>query len=171
MNRYIAAAAILVATAAGAAALRTTPPPLDEQIRAWMRTTLEDQSPAQHHHAGHDAPASDAPVICEVREYGHEPRDARTLADVRTIYGFHFCGVAEPGTPWDVAVKLAGPLIMTPAADPPGIQVVERTETATYAERLRQLFPADYAAVASRESVPADDLAALRRRYESAAGL
>lgn len=179
-NRYLWAAATLLAASSGAVALANPPgaaADLPSQLLTRMRTTLEQVDTGQHQHAGHQvqqATTEDGekpPVICGVRVYGHEPADATALADVRTVYGFHLCGIAEQKRPWDVAVKLAGPVILDLSADPARIQVVEATADTTYADRLRQMFPARYADLATREALTAGEMADVRRRYESAAGL
>jgi hypothetical protein len=142
-----------------------------------MRATLEQSDPGTHQHAGHSAvPASAGTaagpaVICGVRVYGHEPAQVTTLAEVRTVYGFHLCGVAEPARPWDVAVKLAGPVILDMSTDPPGIQVVEATAEVKYVDRLRQMFPDTYAQLALKEALSDAEMAGLRERYDAAAGL
>ncbi|BAL88484.1 hypothetical protein AMIS_32640 [Actinoplanes missouriensis 431] len=166
--------ALVLALSAGAVALLntngtgTTPAALDEQLTADMRTTLERSGPEQHQHAGHGA-QQEGEVICGVRVYGHEPRGAGALPEVRTVYGFHLCGVAEPGRPWDVAVKLAGPVILDMTTDPPGIQVVEATADVRFIDRLHEMFPPEYAEVASREALSEAEAAELRRRYDEAA--
>ncbi|WP_305789461.1 hypothetical protein [Symbioplanes lichenis] len=147
------------------------PVSLEDQLMTRMRDTLEQQSPEQHHHAGHSAPAAPAPVICGVRVYGYEPAAATTIAAVRTVYGFHFCGVAEQKRPWDVAVKLAGPLIVDMSTEPPGIRVVEATPQVRYVDRLRQMFPPKYADLAMKEALSEPEMAETRRRYEAAAGI
>ncbi|AGL18222.1 hypothetical protein [Actinoplanes sp. N902-109] len=172
-NRYVWVAAVL-ATTAGATALATSsgpaaaPPDLRSQIVTRVRTTLEQQGPEQHHHAGRQA--TTAPTVCGVHVYGYEPEQATALADVRTVYAFHFCGVAEPRQPWDVAVKLAGPVIVTMAADPPAIQVVEAGNGVTYVDRLRQMFPPEYAALAQKEALSPAEMTDVRNRYNAAAG-
>jgi hypothetical protein len=110
-------------------------------------------------------------VICGVRVYGYEPASVTALAEVRTVYGFHLCGVAQPKYPWDVAVKLAGPVILDMTANPPGIQVVEATATVKYVDRLNQMFPAKYADLAQKEALSKEEMSDLRRRYDAAAGL
>jgi hypothetical protein len=167
--RYAAAAAILLATTAGTIAL-LRPADLSAQLRDRIRSTLESQDPARHHHAGHAPTAASAPVVCEIHVYGFEPAEATRLTAIRTAYAFHFCGIAEPRVPWDVAVKLAGPLVMDLTTDPPAIQVVERTGTTSYADRLTQLFPARFAELARTEALTPADMATLRERYEDAAG-
>ena len=179
VNRYVCAAAILLATTAGAVALARSDGPqaktqdLPAQIMTRMRTTLEQSSPAQHqHHTGQTAGAkAQPPVVCGVRVYGYEPAGVTAIADVRTVYGFHLCGVAERDYPWDVAVKLAGPVILDLTTDPPGIRVVEATDDVPFAERLRQMFPAEYARLAQTEALTDAEMAGLRRRYDAAAGL
>ena len=90
---------------------------------------------------------------------------------MRTVYGFHLCGVAEQKRPWDVAVKLAGPVILDMSTEPPGIQAVEATAEIMYVDRLRQMFPARYAELALTEALSPTEMADLRRRYDAAAGL
>ncbi|MEV5820204.1 hypothetical protein ABUL04_10505 [Micromonospora harpali] len=180
-HRLVWVAVILLVVAAGvvvlnrAAGQEAEPADLQAQIVARMRTTLEQADPGQHNHAGHTAQqgASEEkpPVICGVRVYGYEPAEATTLADVQKVYGFHLCGIAEQKRPWDVAVKLAGPLIMDMSTDPLGIQVVEATEGVRFIDRLRQMFPAKYATLAQEEALGAKEMADLRRRYDTAAGL
>jgi hypothetical protein len=172
MHRYAWAAAVLLAVSAGAAALRITedPPDLQQQLTSRMRTTLEEADPATHQHAGHALPQSQA-MVCGVRVYGYEPADVTALADVRTVYGFHMCGVAEPLKPWDVAVKLAGPVILTMATDPPGIDVVEASEDVKFVDRLQQMFPEPYARLAMTEALSEAEMTDLRGRYDAAAGL
>lgn len=182
-NRYLWAAVILLTVSAVAVVLRQSagarvqPADLEGQLMARMRTTLERVDPGQHNHAGHDAQqatgegAEKPPVICGVRVYGYEPATAGTLADVRTVYGFHLCGVAERKCPWDVAVKLAGPLIMDMSTDPPGIQVVEATAEVRFVDRLRQMFPPEYAEPALKEALAPQEMTDLRRRYAAAAGI
>jgi hypothetical protein len=110
-------------------------------------------------------------VICGVRVYGYEPAGATALAEVQRVYGFHLCGVAEQKRPWDVAVKLAGPLILDMSTRPPGIQVVEATADVRFVDRLRQMFPDKYAELASKEALADSEMADLRRRYDAAASL
>ncbi|MFY1669338.1 hypothetical protein ACN27G_05185 [Plantactinospora sp. WMMB334] len=182
-NRFVWVAVILLAVSAGAVVLVRTagsnaePADLQGQILTRMRTTLEQADPEQHNHAGHDiqqvATGEEAKpaVICGVRVYGYEPAEVTALADVQTVYGFHLCGVAEQKTPWDWAVKLAGPVIMDMSREPPGIQVVEATENVMFIDRLRQMFPPKYADLAQKEALADSEMADLRRRYDDAAGV
>ncbi|NYH41928.1 hypothetical protein HNR22_001655 [Micromonospora jinlongensis] len=171
---------ILLAVSAGAFALlnradpESEPADLQGQIMARMRTTLEQADPGQHNHAGHTAQqvtTGKPAVICGVRVYGYEPAEVTALADVRTVYGFHLCGVAEQKRPWDVAVKLAGPVIMDMSTEPPGIQVVEATADVMFTDRLREMFPEKYAELALKEALTDSEMADQRRRYDAAAGL
>ncbi|MDG4824058.1 hypothetical protein O7635_19565 [Asanoa sp. WMMD1127] len=175
-NRFVWVAVVLLAVSAGAAVLANTseaqPADLRGQILSRMRTTLEQADPGQHHHAGHPGQSAvAASVVCGVHVYGYEPASVTALADVRTVYGFHLCGVAEAKRPWDVAVKLAGPVIMDMATEPPGIQVVEATAEVKFVDRLREMFPPAYADLASKEALAESEMADLRRRYDAAAGL
>jgi hypothetical protein len=182
-SRYVWAAAVLLTGTLGAAALansdrsRAEPADLRAQIITRMRTTLEQSGPETHNHAGHGTPqasvggAAKPAVICGVGLYGYEPAGAARLADVRTVYGFHLCGVAEPKQPWDVAVKLAGPVILDMSTDPAGIQVVEATAEVKYVDRLRQMFPDKYAQLALKQALTETEIADLRGRYSTAAGL
>ncbi|MEU1394727.1 hypothetical protein ABZ403_01465 [Micromonospora zamorensis] len=179
-NRYVWVAVILLVVSAGAVVLlnradpEAEPADLQGQIMARMRTTLEQADPGQHNHAGHTAQqvTTEKPaVICGVRVYGYEPAKVSALADVRTVYGFHLCGVAEQNRPWDVAVKLAGPVIMDMSTEPPGIQVVEATADVMFTDRLREMFPEKYAELALKEALTDSEMADQRRRYDAAAGL
>ncbi len=180
-NRFVWVAAILAVTAGAvvltkSAGSEAEPADLSAQITTRMRSTLEQADPEQHNHAGHGAAQAATeqakpPVICGVRVYGYEPAGATVLADVRTVYGFHLCGVAEQKRPWDVAVKLAGPVIMDMATEPPGIQVVEATADVMFVDRLREMFPDKYEELALKEALDPSEMTDLRRRYDDAAGL
>jgi hypothetical protein len=176
-NRYVWAAVILAVTA-GAVVLVTSAGPADlqAQIATRMRSTLEQSEPEQHNHTGHNveqvaAEEAEPAVICGVRVYGYEPAQATALAEVRTVYGFHLCGVAEQKRPWDVAVKLAGPVILDLSTEPPGIQAVEATADVKFVDRLREMFPEKYAQLALTEALADSEMTDLRRRYDAAAGL
>ena len=173
MKRYVGVAAILLATSAGAAVLvdRAEPPDLRSQIETRMRDALEQPDLARHNHGDHAVQVADPTVVCGVRLYGYEPSEVTEIAQVRTVYGFHLCGVAEPRTPWDVAVKLAGPVILDLSTDPAGIQVVEATEKVRYVDRLREMFPPKYAKLARTEALTPAENTDLRSRYDDAAGL
>ncbi|MFC4070260.1 hypothetical protein [Actinoplanes subglobosus] len=173
MHRYVWAALVLLTVSAGVIVLNDDGDPQDVrgQIMTRMRSTLEQADPATHQHAGHTAAAGRSEIVCGVRVYGYEPAEAAVFADVRTVYGFHMCGVAEPLVPWDVAVKLAGPLILDLSTDPAGIQVVEATADIRFVDRLQQMFPARYAELALTEALSETEMTDLRGRYDTAAGL
>ncbi|MFY1690943.1 hypothetical protein [Plantactinospora sp. WMMB782] len=183
-NRFVWVAVILLAVSAGTVVLLNTagsdakPADLRGQIMTRLRTTLESADPGQHQHAGHNVQQATAEkdgkkpaIICGVHVYGFEPGEVSTLAEVKTVYGFHLCGVAEQKRPWDWAVKLAGPVIVDMATEPPGIQVVEATENVRFVDRLREMFPDKYEELALKESLDENEMASLRRRYDEAAGL
>lgn len=180
-HRLVWVGVILLAVSVGVVVLRNRadseaePADLAGQVRARMRIVLEQADPGQHNHAGHGgqqaANGAEKPaVVCGVRVYGYEPAEVTVLDDVQKVYGFHLCGVAEAKRPWDVAVKLAGPLIMDMSVDPPGIQVVEATADVMFVDRLREMFPAKYAQAAQAEALAEGEMAELRRRYDTAAG-
>ncbi|EEP70440.1 hypothetical protein MCAG_04609 [Micromonospora sp. ATCC 39149] len=181
-HRLVWVAVILLATLAGTVVLvnragpEAEPADVHAQVMTRMRATLEQADPGQHNHAGHGgqqaATGKEKPaVICGVRVYGYEPAEVTTLADVRTVYGFHLCGVAEQKRPWDVAVKLAGPVIIDMSSEPPGIQVVEATADTRFVDRLREMFPDKYEELALKEALAESEMADLRRRYDAAAGI
>ncbi|MGC5050999.1 hypothetical protein ACLQ2S_06070 [Micromonospora sp. DT48] len=181
-HRYVWAAAIVLLVSAGAVVLVNTagsksgPPDLRGQIMNRMRAALEQADPEQHNHTGHEVQQINGedvkpPVICGVHVYGYEPAEVTVLDEVKTVYGFHLCGVAEQGRTWDWAVKLAGPVIMDMSTEPIGIEVVEATEDTRFIDRLHEMFPPKYAQLAEREALEPSEMADLRRRYDSAAGL
>jgi hypothetical protein len=181
-NRFVWVAVVLLISFGAVVLTRSDgrqaePADLQGQIVTRMRTTLEQSEPEQHKHAGHNgqqvATEEDAKpaVICGVRVYGYEPAEVTALADVRTVYGFHLCGVAEQKRPWDVAVKLAGPVILDMSTEPVGIQVVEGTADVRLVDRIWQMFPQKYAELATTEALADAEMADLRRRYDAAAGL
>jgi hypothetical protein len=181
-NRFVWVAVILLAVSATALVLVNSagseagPADLKGQIMTRMRTMLEQADPAQHQHQGHATQETPEPgakprVVCGVNVYGFEPAGVTALADVKTVYAFHLCGVAEPNTPWDFAVKLVGPLIVDMSTEPPGITVVEATGETRFVDRLREMFPAQYEELALKEALAPSEMADLRRRYDDAAGL
>jgi hypothetical protein len=179
-NRFVWVAVILLAVSGTAVALLVAvpssgrPQDLRGQLTTQMVAFLEQLPPSEHHDHGAQAGESTAPestVVCAVRVFGFEPADATTVADVDTVYGYHLCGVAEKGRPWDWAVKLVGPLVMGMSTDPPTVQVAESTATATFRERVLALFPRRYQQEALAESLGAEPMRELRKRYDEAADL
>ncbi|MEE6262989.1 hypothetical protein [Plantactinospora sonchi] len=182
-NRFVWVGVILLAASATAVVLVNTagsearPADLKAQLTSRIRGVLEQADASAHQHQGHhaannqQAAGGKVPVVCGVNVYGFEPPTAAALTEVKTVYAFHLCGVAEQNRPWDWAVKLAGPVIMDMSTDPPGIQVVEATAEVRFVDRLREMFPEKYEEQALKEALPESEMADLRRRYDSAAGL
>lgn len=179
-NRFVRVAAVLLVVAATAVVLvrvagaPAAPENLNTQLDVRLLTLLEEVDPGQHGgHGQHadQAKAAEAKVVCGVRTFGFEPKDATTMADVNRAYAFHLCGVAEPKKPWDWAVKLVGPLIVELGAEPPSIAVAEATETVNFRERVAQMFPPEYQEQAVNEFLTPEGMNELRRRYDAAAGL
>ena len=181
-NRFVWVAVILLAVSVtvviqvNSGGPKAEPADLRTQVTARLRTLLEQADPAQHQHqhpgqAAQTVDGKPTPVVCGVHVYGFEPTGVTTLAEVHKVYGFHMCGIAEPKRPWDVAVKLVGPLIVDMTTEPPGIQVVEATAGVRFIDRLREMFPDPYEELAVKEALAPSELADLRRRYDEAAGL
>lgn len=151
--------------------------PVAVELTARLTTYLESLPPTKHAGHGGAAAAGKATTICGVRVYGYEPATAGTADDVTKVYGFHLCGVAQPGLDWDWAPKLVAPVIATydisgtsPAKrTKPKVQMVEATPKVPYQERLRELFPPQYLPAASRGLESQATMDELRRRYDVAA--
>jgi hypothetical protein len=170
----VVAAVTLVRLGVGRSA-EQSPGSINDQLVQRMTTVLE-QTPAAHQgHGGHQAnsAASAAPArtVCGARVYGYEPADAATADDVVTVYGFHMCGVAEAGVPWDFATRFVAPLVMRFDTDPPTVQAAESTADVTYQERIKQLIPVQYQQLAAESALEPDAMTELRRRYDEAAGV
>ena len=139
-------------------------------------TTVLEQSPSAHaghggHVAGPGSSAAPTRTVCGSQVYGYEPADAATAEDVVTVYGFHMCGVAEAGVPWDFATRFVAPLVMRFDTNPPTVQAAESSADVTYQERVKQLIPAQYQELAAQSALEPDAMAELRRRYDEAAGV
>jgi hypothetical protein len=134
-----------------------------------------EQTPATEHqgHGGAKVGTDDRPAktVCEARVYGYEPETAATADEVDTVYGFHMCGMAEPGRPWDWATKMVAPMVMRFNTQPPTVEIAESTEKVSYRDRVKQLIPERYQKQAFEGALTPDDMAELRRRYDDAAGL
>lgn len=178
-NRFVWVAVVLLAVSATAVVLvrsggsDASPTDLRAQLDVRLLTLLEEVEPDQHQgHGDHVNQASgEAKVVCGVRTFGFEPKDATTMADVDRVYAYHLCGVAEPKKPWDWAVKLVGPVIVGLDSEPPTIEVAAATEEISYRERVVQMFPPEYQERAFNEFLTEEGFAELRRRYDAAAGL
>ena len=161
------------ATVAGASPAPTTEAPQSPvaiELTQRLTTYLESLPPTKHAgHGGHSNAGTKATTVCGVRVYGYEPAAAGSADDVTKVYGFHLCGVAEPGLDWDWAPKLVAPVIVSYDGAEPKIQMVEATPKVPYQERLHQLFPPQYLQAASRGLESQATMDELRRRYDAAA--
>jgi hypothetical protein len=149
-----------------------SPGPVSDQLARRMATVLEQLPPEQHDgHGGHAGTGHEpAKQVCAARVYGYEPASAATVDDVVTVYGFHLCGLAEPGRPWDWATKSVAPLVMRFDTEPPTVTMAEATPDVPYRERVEQLIPARYQRLALEGALEPKALADLRRRYAAASG-
>ncbi len=138
------------------------------ELNERMTTTLE-QLPAEGHH-GHAAAATTAQsrTVCGTRVYGYEPFDAPDADAVDTVYGFHFCAVAEPGGTWDFASKLVAPLVMHTDRQPPTFEMASATEQISYHDRIKQIIPPRYQQLAREGALEPQAMADLRARFEAA---
>lgn len=179
-NRFVWVIVILLAVSATVVLLvdraGSGPAPADDlnaQLGRGLVATLEQLEPEQHQGHGEHAKdvAAETKVVCGVRVFGFEPAEATTVSEVRTAYGFHLCGVAEPNRPWDWAVKLVGPIVVSMATQPPTVQVAEATNEVSFTDRVGQLFPEQYQEQARKESLGEERMRELRQRYDQAAGL
>lgn len=145
---------------------------VDAELARRMTTTLEQMPFTQHQNHGGHLVGGDQQVklVCAARVYGYEPATAATADEVVTVYGFHMCGVAEAGRPWEWAMKLVAPLVMRFDTRPPTVQMAEATAEVTYQDRVRQLIPEQYQQLAFEGALSARAMADLRRRYAAAAG-
>ncbi|MFI6759900.1 hypothetical protein ACIBF5_12265 [Micromonospora sp. NPDC050417] len=179
-NRFVWVAVILLGVSATVVLLvgrsGSGPAPADDlfaQLDRRLVATLEQLEPEQHQGHGEHARdvAQETSIVCGVRVFGVEPAAATTVSEVRTAYGFHLCGVAEPNRPWEWAVKLVGPIVVAMGTEPPVVQVAEATNGVPFVDRVRQLFPERYQEQALKESLGEQSMRELRQRYDQAAGL
>ena len=135
-----------------------------------MTTMLEKLPPDRHE--GHGGLAGGkVTAVCGARVYGYEPATATNADDVVTVYGFHMCGLAQPGLPWERAMKMVAPLVVRYDTRPPTIRMAESGAGVTYRDRVKQLFPARYRRSAFEEALGTAGMAELRRRYAAVAGV
>lgn len=171
-GRWIAVAVVVLAAVAVAVLLRgfgsgssAKPPTLPNQLADRVVAILEQSTPAQHHDHGHGE-VGQGTVVCAAKTLGFDPPGATTVAEVRTFYGYHLCGVAEPGRPWDYSVKLSGPLSVQ-LTEPPVVRVAEGGTG--YPERVREIIPTPYQEEALQALLDDDDMRELRSRFDDAA--
>lgn len=142
-------------------------------VTAWVTerlvSTLEQSTPAEHEHHGHDFSAAEESrptVLCTVEPFAIDPPDATAPGAVKTVYAHHLCAVVEKGRPWDFAVKTAGPLVAR-MVDPVDVKVVE--SGLGYPERIKQMIPAEYRERALVDFGDGGLVLRLRQRYDDAA--
>lgn len=123
---------------------------------------LEAASPAQHHDHGHTDVVAGDKVICAAEAFGHDPASVRSVGEVRWAYAYYLCASAPPGTPWDEAARISGPVAVSIADGT--VRIAEAG--LGYRDRVKALIPARYA---NRTASFADSAvpARLRARYES----
>jgi len=156
-------AIVSIVAAAVAVQLR---PPSEEDVLAYLDhqvvSVLETASPAQHHDHGHTDVVAGDRVVCEAEAFGHDPVSVGSLSDVRTAYAYYLCAAAPPGTPWDEAARISGPVAVTLADG--GVRIAEAG--LGYQDRVRALIPARYAGHTDGFANPAIPMR-LRERYET----
>jgi hypothetical protein len=156
--------AVVSLTAAAVVVARRGPSEVD-LLRTLSRDivrVLETASPAQHHDHGHTDVVAGDKVVCEAEAFGHDPASVHSAAEVRWAYAYYLCAAAPPGTPWDEAARISGPVAVSPADG-----VVRIAEAGLgYQDRVRALIPARYADRAGGFADPAIP-ARLRGRYEA----
>lgn len=123
---------------------------------------LESASPAQHHDHGHTDVVAGDKVVCVAEAFGHDPVSVRSMSEVQWAYAYYLCAAAPPGTPWDEAARISGPVAVSPSGGT--VRIAEAG--LGYADRVRALIPARYADRTDGfrdSSIPMR----LRERYES----
>ena len=132
-----------------------------------MASTLE-KLPTEGHQGHGTATTGQSRTVCGTRVYGYEPEDASSADEVATVYGFHFCAVAEPGGTWDFAPKLVAPLVMHADRRPPTFDMAAATEQVSYQERIDQIFPPRYRQAARETALEPGAMADLKARFDAA---
>ncbi|GAA4441472.1 hypothetical protein [Phytohabitans houttuyneae] len=173
--RWIVVGAVVLIAAAVAVLLRvgtggaSRPPTVQNQLADRIAVVLEQSTPNDHHQHGHhsigDTNAVKGPTLCAVRTLGFEPAEAKTVAEVRTVYAYHLCAIVEKGRAWDFAQKLSGPMAVQ-LTEPMKIEVVE--PGMGFQDRVRSLIPAPYQEEALKELLDEDQMRDLRQRFEDA---
>lgn len=159
------------------AAVADDGPPLSPQavaVRAELvrrMTTLLEKLPLEQHEGHGGGVGGKVTAVCGARVYGYEPATATSADDVVTVYGFHMCGLAQPGLPWERAMKMVAPLVIRYDTRPPKIRMAESGAGVSYRDRVKQLFPAKYQRSAFEEALGPAGMAELRRRYTAVAGV
>jgi hypothetical protein len=101
---------------------------------------IELSSPAEHHDHGHEFTGGDK-AFCGVHVFGLEPASARTIAEVRTVYGYYFCAIGRPGLGYLDSNRADGPVVVRLGAQPTVLIAAPGTG---YADRVRAMMPDEY---------------------------
>ncbi|BCB78642.1 hypothetical protein GCM10022251_59790 [Phytohabitans flavus] len=171
--RWIAVAVVVVAAAVLAVLLRVAgsggpsrPPTLENQLSDRIVAIMEQATPTDHHQHGHGSIGEvKGQVLCAAKTLGFEPAGAKTVAEVRIVYGYHLCAVVEPGRAWDFAQKLSGPMSVQ-LTEPPVVKVAEGGEG--FQDRVREIIPPPYQEAALQELLDEDQMRDLRERFDKA---
>jgi hypothetical protein len=137
----LAAAAFLVSVAVPFVGPVASTHQLRAEVAAHAARAIEQASPAEHHDHGHAVGAGDR-VVCGVDVFGTDPRNPGGLGEVRAVYGYYFCAVGEPGTPYDQSSRADGPVVVTLAGAAPTVTIAR--SGAGYADRVRAMMPDEY---------------------------
>jgi hypothetical protein len=124
---------------------------------------IEQASPAEHHQHGHEVTAGER-IFCGVYVFGTDPPGV-AVANVRTVYGYYFCALGAPGTPYNESSRFDGPVVVTLTGTPSALIA---QSGAGYNERVRAMMPDQYESRCFRGLPDSSVAADVRRRYESA---
>jgi hypothetical protein len=136
---------------------------LTREIATAAAAAIENASPAEHHAHGHDITGGDR-VICGVHVFGYEPATARTVAAVTTVYGYYFCAIGAPGTPYSQSSRSDGPVVVHFGSAP---SVTIAAPGDGYADRVRAMMPDPYESQCFHGLPDSSVAAAVKSRYES----
>jgi hypothetical protein len=132
---------------------------LNEELAAQVTLILEQASPGEHHAHGHSFESN---VVCAVEPFGTEPPDATSLAQVRWVYARHMCAITGESPDWAASVRASGPIAVKIDV-PPEVRVPKAG--AGYPDRVRQLIPARYHALAFEDFQDDSAIEAARERF------
>ncbi|TMR98731.1 hypothetical protein [Nonomuraea basaltis] len=165
-RRGLVAAIVTLAglTLAGVMFFAATQPSsqLYRELAAQVTLVLEQASPGEHQHHGHDF---ESRVVCAVEPFGTEPADASSLVEVEWVYARHMCAITGESSEWSVSVRASGPIAVR-LGIPPQVKVPE--PGLGYPERVRQLIPARYHEQAFAEFEDDEAIDAARQRFAQA---
>lgn len=124
---------------------------------------LEQLSPGEHHNHGHEVTSEDR-MFCGIHTFGVDPPGATVIDEVRTVYGYYFCAVGRPGTPYLLSSRSDGPIVVHLAPNP---TVLIAHSGPGWRERVQEMMPDQYEPFCF-SGLPDDRVAAdVRRRYEA----